>query len=79
VAGGNKSHSLKVKNRQLQEQAKATKAAADKRQRRTGYSSGSSAMAPSALAPAPEMTRSQLEAYSGRVRSGAPGMILGDN
>ena len=73
MAGGNKSHSPKMKKRQIQEQAKATKDAADKRNRRTAYSSGSFAMATSIAALTPEMTRSQFEAYSGHERPGSSG------
>ena len=68
MAGGNKGHSPKVKKRRIQEQAKATKDAADKRKRRTAYPGGSSAALVSSAAPLPEMTRSQFDAYSGRAR-----------
>ncbi len=69
MAGGNKSHSPKVKKRQIQEQAKATKDAADKRNRRTAYSGGSPTVVTSNTGSKSEMTRSQSEAYSGHVRS----------
>ena len=68
VAGGNKGHSPKTKKRQLQEQAKATRdaaeKAADKRKRWTDSSRGPSRFTPESQVSQPEMTRSQLEAHS---------------